>query len=167
MYFYPNHSFLPPLPRSDPSFLHTQLWVLFFVFQPIKSSLFYSHTLGYVSHYHTVHLPGTTPLKKTYSPSPNSYKLPIALIEGCDFLPTFPLYFGFYLAWVCTSLLHDVTTIVNSYVQLFGCVQKTLLPCSHLSPLTLKIFLLSLLQWSLRPGWGECGKDVPFRAEHL
>lgn len=39
----------------------------------------YSYTSGYRSiHWCIVHLPGATPLKKTNSPSPSSYQLPMA-----------------------------------------------------------------------------------------
>lgn len=55
----------------------------------------------------------------------------------------------------CTGLVHVVITVMNSYVHLVCCVQKTIFFCSHPLPLAFTLSLPSLQQYLLSIGGGE------------
>lgn len=130
MYFNPIHSFPPTLPRSDLSSLHTRLCVLFnFSTHKVQFVLLtYSWICGPLN---IVNLPGTTSLKKTDFPSPNSCQLPIAPHLGVRLHAHLPsLHWDFI--WLEFAQVFCMM-LQTSYVL------ETLFPCcTHLSPLTLK-----------------------------
>lgn len=109
----------------------------------------------------------TTFLKKTDSPSPRSYQMPVAtqLVLGLCAPPPFML--GFCLTWACAGLLCAVTVTVSSYLQLLhlSCMENTVSLMLSTIWGALIIFLLLLLRiplnlrrygvWYVSPIWAQ------------
>lgn len=140
---------VPPLPT--PLWFNPLPYPLDFLFlslfSPIKSNLCYPYTLGNMAfHWHSVELPRTTLFKEnqlfhtqlSIANSPSAW--------GRISCLTFVLHAEILCVFIFSGLAHAVTTAVSSYVhvQLPCCVQKILLPFSHLLTLTLTIFLSPL-----------------------
>lgn len=137
----------------------------------------YSYTSGYRSiHWCIVHLPGATPLKKTNSPSPSSYQLPMApelwLLLHVH-LPS-PCWDCFWIELMQVLWMLSQPLSVQTYNYAVVSVNAALLLLLSLSSLSspyttsgsysLVFSLFCNDLWALGEGHDM---DAPFRAEHF
>lgn len=72
-----------------------------------------------------VNLPGTIFSKKLPLP-PQQLTIANSFVTRGDFMPTMTLHTGIGPGLAGTGLVHEVSQLLSSYVQLPCCVQKTL-----------------------------------------
>lgn len=76
-------------------------------------------------HWRAVYKPGICPQRKLTLPFPEAMNRQQLISYWCNFVSTSPLHGRICLAWACTDLQDCISIIVNVYVQLSCCIQKT------------------------------------------